>query len=187
MTGEIESTPEPQGRYVMHDKTVFRRILSILLILALFAAFAACSVEEVRRIGAEAPETRVGEETVPAATAAPPETTAVPSETTASTAPPETTAAAVTETDALTQTTEAAIRTETVPVRGPLEEPSLQETAPTTTGTVRTYVLNKNTKKFHYPDCSSVRDIKEKNKWVYEGTREEIIEMGYQPCKRCNP
>lgn len=50
-----------------------------------------------------------------------------------------------------------------------------------------TYVLNTNTKKFHYPTCSSVDDMKEKNKQIYTGSREEVINMGYAPCKRCNP
>lgn len=50
-----------------------------------------------------------------------------------------------------------------------------------------TYVLNTNTKKFHYPTCSSVDDMKEKNKQTYTGSREEVINMGYVPCKRCNP
>ncbi len=49
------------------------------------------------------------------------------------------------------------------------------------------YVANRNTKKFHHTDCGSVTDIKEKNKVNFEGTRNELIEQGYQPCKRCNP
>ena len=49
------------------------------------------------------------------------------------------------------------------------------------------YVLNRNTKKFHKPTCSSVKQMKEKNRQVYEGTREEIIQRGYAPCKRCKP
>lgn len=49
------------------------------------------------------------------------------------------------------------------------------------------YVLNKNTKKFHYTWCSSVNDMKEKNKWRYSGMRDDVIDMGYVPCKRCNP
>ena len=49
------------------------------------------------------------------------------------------------------------------------------------------YVLNKNTKKFHYPWCSSVDDIKKKNRKDFTGTREEVISQGYVPCKRCNP
>lgn len=50
-----------------------------------------------------------------------------------------------------------------------------------------TYILNTNTKKFHYPYCSSVDQMKDKNKQEYTGTREEVINMGYDPCKRCNP
>ena len=50
-----------------------------------------------------------------------------------------------------------------------------------------TYVLNTNTHRFHYPYCSSVSAMKEKNKQVYEGTREELIEQGYQPCGVCSP
>ena len=49
------------------------------------------------------------------------------------------------------------------------------------------YVLNKNTKKFHYPYCSSVSRMKVKNRWDYWGSREEILSMGYVPCKICNP
>ena len=50
-----------------------------------------------------------------------------------------------------------------------------------------TYILNTNTHKFHYPWCSSVSDMKEKNKREFFGTREEAIAEGYEPCKRCNP
>ena len=49
------------------------------------------------------------------------------------------------------------------------------------------YVLNTNTHKFHYPSCSSVSQMKDKNKEYYTGTRDEVISMGYEPCKRCNP
>ncbi|MBR1849172.1 MAG: DNA/RNA non-specific endonuclease [Lachnospiraceae bacterium] len=49
------------------------------------------------------------------------------------------------------------------------------------------YVANKNTKKFHNPTCSSVKDMKEKNKWYYDGSRDDLINKGYSPCKKCNP
>lgn len=62
---------------------------------------------------------------------------------------------------------------------------STQTPAPVQNG--RDYVLNKNTHKFHYPSCSSADDIKPQNRWDYNGTREEIIAMGYEPCKRCKP
>lgn len=49
------------------------------------------------------------------------------------------------------------------------------------------YILNKNNKKFHYPWCSSVNQMKEKNKQEFVGTREELINKGYSPCQRCSP
>ena len=50
-----------------------------------------------------------------------------------------------------------------------------------------TYIANTNTKKFHLPTCSSVSDMKEHNKKAYDGDRQELIDAGYTPCKRCNP
>lgn len=49
------------------------------------------------------------------------------------------------------------------------------------------YVLNTNTKKFHYLSCSSVNQIKKKNRKDYHGTRDELISSGYEPCGKCNP
>ena len=49
------------------------------------------------------------------------------------------------------------------------------------------YIANKNTKKFHYPYCNSVDQMKESNKWYFSGSRDELIEKGYKPCKNCNP
>ena len=49
------------------------------------------------------------------------------------------------------------------------------------------YILNTNTKKFHYPICSSVKDMKDKNKQDFHGTRDEVIARGYSPCGRCKP
>lgn len=66
----------------------------------------------------------------------------------------------------------------------PTEE-SVEEPTAVSAGT--DYILNMNTKKFHYPDCSSVGQMAEKNKWAYTGNRDDVIAMGYVPCKRCNP
>ncbi|MFP3154795.1 MBL fold metallo-hydrolase [Lachnospiraceae bacterium ZAX-1] len=49
------------------------------------------------------------------------------------------------------------------------------------------FVLNTSTKKFHFPSCSSVDDMKEKNKEYTDKSRDEIVKDGYDPCKRCNP
>ena len=56
----------------------------------------------------------------------------------------------------------------------------------TSSGNV-TYVLNTNTKKFHLPSCSSVKDMNDKNKKEVSCSRDEVIDMGYVPCKRCEP
>lgn len=48
------------------------------------------------------------------------------------------------------------------------------------------YIGNRNTKKFHRFNCNSVNDIKDPNK-VSIPTREEAVDQGYAPCKRCNP
>lgn len=57
-----------------------------------------------------------------------------------------------------------------------------------TTDTERTaYILNTNTKKIHLPDCSSVGDMKQRNKKVTSETKEELIRQGYTGCQRCNP
>lgn len=49
------------------------------------------------------------------------------------------------------------------------------------------YVLNKNTRKFHYSHCSSVSNIKPDNREYFSGTREEAIARGFEPCGRCEP
>ncbi len=50
------------------------------------------------------------------------------------------------------------------------------------------YIGNRNSHVFHYPDCDSVSDMKEKNKVYFEdATRDEVIEQGFRPCGRCKP
>ena len=48
------------------------------------------------------------------------------------------------------------------------------------------YVGNANTGKFHVSSCGSVSDMAEKNK-VFFSSRDEAVNQGYIPCKRCNP
>ena len=48
------------------------------------------------------------------------------------------------------------------------------------------YVGNAKTRKFHYIDCSMVGKMNPANK-VFMNTRDEAINAGYVPCKRCNP
>ena len=48
------------------------------------------------------------------------------------------------------------------------------------------YVGNKKSKRFHYPSCSGVTSMSEKNK-VELHSREEAISLGYEPCGQCQP
>ena len=49
------------------------------------------------------------------------------------------------------------------------------------------YVINKSSKKFHKPDCSGVKNMKEENKEERHATRDEMITGGYDPCGTCKP
>lgn len=51
----------------------------------------------------------------------------------------------------------------------------------------KTYILNTSSRKFHDPSCRSVSQIKDMNKQEFTGTREEVINMGYDPCSICRP
>lgn len=57
----------------------------------------------------------------------------------------------------------------------------------TSSETSLSYVLNKNTKKFHLSECYAIQMMNEENKIFYEGNRNEIIQKGYKPCAKCNP
>lgn len=52
---------------------------------------------------------------------------------------------------------------------------------------VQTYVLNTNTKKFHKESCNSAKSMEASNKKIYTGSRQEIIDMGYEACGVCKP
>ncbi len=54
------------------------------------------------------------------------------------------------------------------------------------TDAVVCYIGNTNSRKFHHATCSSVDDTKDSNKVPFS-TRQEAIDNGYVPCKRCNP
>ena len=102
-------------------------------------------------------------------TKAPQTTSATATETTTAAPPPATTEATATEAPETTaQTTE--------------EEP------PETSDQIQyTYVLNINSKKFHYPSCKSVEQMKETNRKYVTWSREEAIANGYEPCGNCHP
>lgn len=68
-------------------------------------------------------------------------------------------------------------------------QPSVSPTDPNTNVTPSTtrYILNTNTKKFHYPDCRGVSQMNEWNKLPSSASREDIIAQGYSPCGICKP
>lgn len=49
------------------------------------------------------------------------------------------------------------------------------------------FVLNISTKKIHYPDCRSVKTIKDENKNETTDTVEDLVEQGYTKCGICKP
>lgn len=49
------------------------------------------------------------------------------------------------------------------------------------------YVLNTNSKKIHYPSCSSCKTIADHNYAETTQSVDELRAQGYEPCKRCNP
>ncbi|MBQ9064929.1 MAG: MBL fold metallo-hydrolase [Blautia sp.] len=50
-----------------------------------------------------------------------------------------------------------------------------------------TYVLNGSSFKFHRPECEMAGAVNPRNRVAFTGTREEAIELGYEPCGKCRP
>ena len=55
-----------------------------------------------------------------------------------------------------------------------------------TATTDASYIGNKNTKKFHHSYCGSIKQMKDTNK-VPLNSREQVINLGYDPCGNCSP
>ena len=51
---------------------------------------------------------------------------------------------------------------------------------------LKVYIGNKQSKIFHNPECSSARSISDENKVSFD-SREEALNAGFRPCKRCKP
>ena len=52
---------------------------------------------------------------------------------------------------------------------------------------VKTYIVNTSSDKFHKEDCRYAEDIKPENRDTYVGTRDYLIEVGFEPCGSCKP
>lgn len=61
-----------------------------------------------------------------------------------------------------------------------------QQAVVTTSDGSYKYVLNTNTMKIHYADCSSVKKMKDENK-AYTNDYDQAIADGYKPCGNCHP
>ena len=64
---------------------------------------------------------------------------------------------------------------------------SSSQAAVSDSANVQTYVLNTNTKKFHKESCNSAKSMDASNKKIYTGSRQDIIDMGYEACGVCKP
>lgn len=72
-------------------------------------------------------------------------------------------------------------------VKSSQSEKTTSESAAEAPAKGQDYIININTGKFHKPGCSSVKQMNESNKQHYNGSRDDLIGKGYDPCKRCNP
>ena len=61
------------------------------------------------------------------------------------------------------------------------------ENEKTTSARNATYILNKNSKKFHDQDCEQAKSIKESNREIYTGDRQDLIDKGYTSSGCCKP
>ena len=69
----------------------------------------------------------------------------------------------------------------------PTAAPAEPTPAPSADPEIRDYVLNTSSCKFHYPSCDSVEKIKPSNREAFTGTRQELIQRGFDPCGICHP
>ena len=99
----------------------------------------------------------------------------VPSPTVTWTATPQLTATpAATRTPTVTRTRQAATVTKVNPTPLPIASGSC------------VYIGNASSKVFHRPDCSSVKEMSEKNR-VCLASRDQALAAGFRPCGRCKP
>ena len=67
----------------------------------------------------------------------------------------------------------------------PTDDEEKEETGDDTAGP--DYIVNTSSKKFHIPGRSCANQISEKNRQEYFGTRENLINEGYEACGTCKP
>ena len=67
------------------------------------------------------------------------------------------------------------------------ENETQQETAAVSNHGDSSYILNTSSRRFHDADCTQDQSIKESNKELFTGSREDLIRQGYAPSGCCNP
>lgn len=68
-----------------------------------------------------------------------------------------------------------------------LEEQSAPTQTEAQTAEEMTYILNTSSMKFHGSDCAQGQGIKDSNKEIYTGDREDLLAQGYTSSGCCNP
>lgn len=179
---QIGADPVPLPK----KKRELRPLLALLLIPVILLGFllGRCSAPDpVTEITLATTQSKAfSETTVPPITAENNAATSLPSESTAHTTPSDEEIKEV-----IPETSTEAPISETTDVT--TESSSTEFTGDSTeeTSAVMDYVINKNSLKFHYPECDSVAKMKESNKEFFTGTREELLQRGCSPCGNCNP
>lgn len=190
-------------------KKVFKILIAIALAILFFVAAPSAELEDPE--DNSPPSTTTVSTTQ--ATEPVTEPTAPPTSTTEPVTEPTTTLPQIKETEAVTEPTtikptEPTMKPTTTPTSKPTEpvteptkpvskptEPSTKPSKPATepsnnnsqTDSDCDYVVNTKSKKFHYPSCSSVKKMSDKNRWDYNGSRDDLIDDGYEPCGNCHP
>ena len=49
------------------------------------------------------------------------------------------------------------------------------------------YIINTSSRKFHLDGCDGAYNMSSKNKRVFEGSRQVLIDQGYEQCGNCRP
>ena len=55
------------------------------------------------------------------------------------------------------------------------------------TGEETSYILNTSSRKFHNADCGQGQEIRDNNKELFTGSKDDLVKRGYDPAKCCNP
>ena len=154
-------------------KNFMKKSLSILIVLMICSSFVSCSEDISTQTHNPAPETIA---------------TAKTSSTTKKTTSTEKTSKeSTTRTSAETTTTQTTQEVSVATTKQDTVTTTQEMSTTSTTEREYDYVLNTNSMKFHYPGCRAEKSIKDQNRKEYHGTRQSVIQQGYESCGICHP